>query len=262
VAHPVFRGEGLSNSPISAPSRALPRRRTFGTNSKKPRSNGRFSGEIPRWGRSHDRRRDQNPAIGFTGTAPNPAPSSSRANSPAAGQTVRGVEPPSGRRAEWASASVATPRPGPLSVLIRGPLVFGVTSARRRRPTAPGRGSLPKRGGFSLARVPRPGAVALDHAAAQDLRVPEHDPRPQRGRPPPGVVRVEVEVLGARLVREVPAPEGQDPDPDPPRWGRPGDDRVGPVIAAAAAGPALVPRPARAWLDVSAGQVRFRHDRR
>ena len=68
-AHPMFRGLGLTTSTISDPSNALPGRRTVGTNSKDPRSSDHSSCAIPRRGRSHDRKGDQNPSGVSTCTA-------------------------------------------------------------------------------------------------------------------------------------------------------------------------------------------------
>jgi hypothetical protein len=89
LAHPVFRG--ATRSSTNDASNALPRFLTLCTNSKNPRYNGSLSCEIPRWGRSHDRSSDQNPSTVLTCTSQKPSPSSSRANSPAAWQTVRCV---------------------------------------------------------------------------------------------------------------------------------------------------------------------------
>ena len=50
-------------------SRLLPRIRVLCTNSKKPRYKGSFSWEIPRWGRSQERSRDQNPSMVLTWTS-------------------------------------------------------------------------------------------------------------------------------------------------------------------------------------------------
>jgi len=90
--------------------------------------------------------------------------------------------------------------------------------------------------------------VALDLAAELHLRLPLNDPLPQHGRHPLGVVGIEVEFLGDLLVREVQAHEVQDQDPDPQRLVVPGEDRLGQVIEAAAAGPALVTLPLRLGL--------------
>src|SRR5262249_50000372 len=90
--------------------------------------------------------------------------------------------------------------------------------------------------------------VALDLAAEPHLRLPPDDPLPQHGRHPLGVVWVEVESLGDLLVGEVQAHEVEDQDPDPERLVVPSEDRIGQVIEAAAAGPALVPLPLRLGL--------------
>ena len=87
--------------------------------------------------------------------------------------------------------------------------------------------------------------VALDLAAEGDLGLPEDHPYPQGGRHPLSVVRIEVEFLGDLLVEEVQAIEVQHQDPDPERPVMPGEDRIGQVIEAAGAGPALVPLPLR-----------------
>ena len=60
----------------------------FQNSSKNPRYSGRLSWGIPRWGRSQERSSDQNPSSVLTCTSQNPSPSSSRAYSPAAWQTV------------------------------------------------------------------------------------------------------------------------------------------------------------------------------
>src|SRR5689334_6738234 len=71
-----------------APSRALPRRRALCTNWKKPRYSGSFFCEMPRCGRSQERSSDQKPSMVLTCTSQKPSPSSSRAYSPRAWQTV------------------------------------------------------------------------------------------------------------------------------------------------------------------------------
>jgi hypothetical protein len=53
----------LTKRLIKAPRSALPRFRTWGTNSKNPQSRGNFTRESPRRGRSHERSNDQNPSI-------------------------------------------------------------------------------------------------------------------------------------------------------------------------------------------------------
>src|SRR5271165_1111539 len=86
-----FRGGRLphaTRAPTRAPSRALPRRRALCTNWKKPRYSGNLSCEMPRCGRSQERSSDQKPSIVLTWTSQKPSPSSSRAYSLRAWQTV------------------------------------------------------------------------------------------------------------------------------------------------------------------------------
>ncbi len=75
--------QGVTRIAKSEANKALPRRRTLCTNSKKPKYNGSLSCEMPRCGRSHERNNDQNPSKVLTWTSGNPSPSSSRAYSPA-----------------------------------------------------------------------------------------------------------------------------------------------------------------------------------
>ena len=63
-----------------------------------------------------------------------------------------------------------------------------------------------------------------------------------------GVVGVKIQLLGDLLVGEVQPHEVQDQDPDPERLVVAGEDGVGQVIEAPAAGPALVPLPMRLGL--------------
>src|SRR3954471_9235631 len=83
--------------------------------------------------------------------------------------------------------------------------------------------------------------VALDLATEGDLGPPDDYPLPRGGGHPLGVVRVEVEFLGDLLIGEVQAHEVQDQDPDPQRPVMSGEDRIGQVIEATAAGPTFVP---------------------
>src|SRR5215510_14607618 len=62
-------GSYESKSSSKAPSNTLPRRLTLCTNSKKAKYSGKWSCEIPRCGRSHERSRDQKPSIVFTCTS-------------------------------------------------------------------------------------------------------------------------------------------------------------------------------------------------
>src|SRR6476619_5821140 len=71
-----------------APRRALPRRRAVRTNSMRSRYSGSFSCEIPRCGQSQERSRDHVPSMVLTWISQKPSPSSSRAYSPRAWQTV------------------------------------------------------------------------------------------------------------------------------------------------------------------------------
>jgi hypothetical protein len=80
-------GSYVSNRTRRVPNNALPRRLTWCTQAKNPTYRGRFSCELPRWGRSHARSRDQPPAIVLTWTACQPSPSSSRADAPRRCQT-------------------------------------------------------------------------------------------------------------------------------------------------------------------------------
>src|SRR3954464_12323476 len=75
---------------IRVPSSAFPRHLALCTSWKKPRYAGSFSCETPRCGRSQERSSDQKPSAVLTCTSQNPSPSSSRAYSPRAWQTVLG----------------------------------------------------------------------------------------------------------------------------------------------------------------------------
>jgi hypothetical protein len=67
-----------------------------------------------------------------------------------------------------------------------------------------------------------------------------HDPLPKLGGHLMGVVGIEVQFAGDLLVREVQAHEVQRQDPGPEGLVVPGEDGIGQVVEAAAAGPALV----------------------
>ena len=84
----VMAARHMTRAATRAPRRALPRRRALCTNSKKPRYSGSFSCEIPRCGRSQERSKDHVPSIVLTWISQKPSPSSSRAYSPRAWQTV------------------------------------------------------------------------------------------------------------------------------------------------------------------------------
>src|SRR3954447_13593357 len=84
----VMAAGHMTKAATRAPRRALPRRRALCTNSKKPRYSGSFSCEMPRYGRSQERSKDHVPSIVLTWISQKPSPSSSRAYSPRAWQTV------------------------------------------------------------------------------------------------------------------------------------------------------------------------------
>ena len=84
----VMGARHMTRAATRAPRRALPRRRALCTNSKKPRYSGSFSCEMPRCGRSQERSKDHVPSIVLTWISQKPSPSSSRAYSPRAWQTV------------------------------------------------------------------------------------------------------------------------------------------------------------------------------
>src|SRR3954453_7085000 len=84
----VMAAGHMTKAATRAPRRALPRRRALCTNSKKPRYSGSFSCEMPRCGRSQERSKDHVPSIVLTWISQKPSPSSSRAYSPRAWQTV------------------------------------------------------------------------------------------------------------------------------------------------------------------------------
>src|SRR3954468_24727818 len=88
LASGVMAARHMTRAATRAPRRALPRRRALCTNSKKPRYSGSFSCEMPRCGRSQERSKDHVPSIVLTWISQKPSPSSSRAYSPRAWQTV------------------------------------------------------------------------------------------------------------------------------------------------------------------------------
>ena len=66
VAHTAFRGGGVRRVTMSDSSRAFPRFLALWTNSNRAMYSGSFSCEMPRWGRSQERKSDQQPSIVLT----------------------------------------------------------------------------------------------------------------------------------------------------------------------------------------------------
>ena len=66
MAHFRFRVDGLASMAIRDPKSAFPRCRRLCVNSKKVKYRGRFSCEMPRWGRSQLRNNDHTPSIVLT----------------------------------------------------------------------------------------------------------------------------------------------------------------------------------------------------
>ena len=66
MAHTVFRGGGASSVVRSVSSRAFPRFLALWTNSNRAMYSGSFSCEMPRWGRSQERKSDQQPSMVLT----------------------------------------------------------------------------------------------------------------------------------------------------------------------------------------------------
>jgi hypothetical protein len=152
--------DGVCDRPISDPIGLLPqaerRERT-----RRRRGPGAASPTSPlRRGRCHDRSDDQNPPSVLRWTSRGASPSSPRAYSPAAWQTVACVSPhPSGRASmSYSSASAGAPR-GDRRPAQRAdrPIVARSTSTGLRITTPPARWGMPEIGGVSSSWVPRQG---------------------------------------------------------------------------------------------------------
>src|SRR3954447_10372533 len=121
-------------------------------------------------------------------------------------------------------SSVQTVLPSAIVPLIRGPIVTCLTFSNIRITTAPPRCNIPKIGGFSFAKVPRPRSpfrrrrrggrpffdglgmalmscdhidfVALDLALQDDGRTTGDDPLAELLDHRPGVILVDIQFLG------------------------------------------------------------------
>src|SRR3954447_24012222 len=158
----------------------------------------------------------------------------------------------------------------PLTIIrsIKGPIVACLTFSNIRITTSPPRCNIPKIGGFSFARVPRPRSpfrrrlrgdglffdrlgmalmschhidfVALVLPLQHDRSAAVDDPLSELLDHGPGIILVDVEFLGDLQSREVQAHEIEAGDPGPQGQVMAGEDGVGQVVKSLAAGPTLI----------------------